>query len=82
MKFDSLVSLVGDLEWFDFATVAQLTGERRATIANQLSRMARAGKVVSLRRGLYALAPHYRRVAIQPASLGAEMIRTGWTRKM
>ena len=69
MHFDQLMSLVGTLPWFDLATVIQLTGERRATVTNQMHRFGKAGKVVGLRRGMYVLGERYRRTAVQPAEL-------------
>jgi predicted transcriptional regulator of viral defense system len=78
MEFDTLLSLVGDLEWFDLPTVTQLTRERRQTITNQLYRFAKAGRIVPLRRGMYALAPRYRRRPIQPASLAGALCRPSY----
>jgi predicted transcriptional regulator of viral defense system len=78
MNFDALVSLVGELEWFDLATLTQLTSERRATISNQLFRLAKAGRILALRRGMYALAPRYRRVPLQPAALANALYRPSY----
>ncbi|MDD5310057.1 MAG: hypothetical protein PHU25_22295 [Deltaproteobacteria bacterium] len=78
MTFDSLVERVGVLPWFDLATVLQLSGEPRATALNQLSRFARAGKIVPLRRGMYVLAERYRRTAVQPAALANALYRPSY----
>jgi hypothetical protein len=69
MKFESLLTLVGDLAWFDLATLTQLGGENRSTLANQLHRWSKSGKVIPLRRGMYALGDRYRRRPLNPAAL-------------
>ena len=60
MRLDEVVDLLGATPWFDLPTVVQLSGEPRRDVVNQLSRWSRAGKVVPLRRGMYALADRYR----------------------
>jgi predicted transcriptional regulator of viral defense system len=57
------------LPWFDLATVMQLSGEKRASVITQLSRWTAADKVVSLRRGMYALGENYQKKPLQPAAL-------------
>jgi len=69
MKFDDIVSAVGNMPFFDLATVAQLSGERRPSLCMQLSRLVRQGKIKSLRRGMYALGEPYRKVNPNPAML-------------
>lgn len=78
MTFDALVGLVGSLSCFDLAMVVQLTGERRQSVTNQLSRLVKAGKVTALRRGLYVLAEHYRRTSVQPAELAGLIYRPSY----
>ena len=78
MKIDELLSWVGDLEWFDLATIVQLSGERRATILNQLSRFVDRKKVISLRRGMYTLAPAYRKSTIESAALANALVRPSY----
>ena len=51
------------------ARIVQLSGEPRRDVVNQLYRWSRAGKVIPLRRGMYALADRYRRVPVPPATL-------------
>ena len=63
------VSLVTNESWFDLPTLVQLSGERRGTLLMQLSRWARSGLVIALRRGMYTLSPLYRRVPLNPAAL-------------
>ena len=73
MKFDHFLQLVGDLPWFDFATVLQLSGEPRQNLRVRLYEWRKAGKLLSLRRGMYALAEPYRRVAAHPALLSNQL---------
>ena len=69
MRLDAALDLLGSLPFFDLATVAQLTEEPHGSLVNQMHRWSRAGKLVPLRRGMYAFADRYRRVAVSPASL-------------
>lgn len=78
MKFGDLLDLVGGLPWFDLATVVQLAGGPRRTALEQLHRFAKAGKLIQLRRGMYALAEPYRRVPIQPAELAGALCRPSY----
>lgn len=73
MKFDRLLQLVGDLPWFDFATVLQLSGEPRQNLHVRLYEWRKAGKLLSLRRGMYALAEPYRRIVANPALLSNQL---------
>ncbi len=69
MRLDAALDLLGSLPFFDLATVAQLTDEPHGSIVNQMHRWSRAGKLVPLRRGMYAFADRYRRVPVSPAAL-------------
>jgi hypothetical protein len=69
MRLDEVADLLGTMAWFDLPTVVQLSGEPRRDVVNQLYRWSRAGKVIPLRRGMYALAERYRRVPMPPAAL-------------
>ena len=69
MRLDTAVDLFGAMPFFDLATVVQLTEEPHATVVNQLHRWTRAGKLLSLRRGMYAWADRYRRTPLSPAAL-------------
>jgi len=69
MKMDNLLDLVGGVDFFDLATIAQLSGEDRTLLRTQLYRWTRAGKVISLRRGMYALALRYQQRALNPAAI-------------
>lgn len=69
MNFDALVSLTGQLPWFDLAMLTQLTGEEKRSITGQLHRWIKAEKVIPLRRSMYTLAERYRRKTLSPAAL-------------
>jgi predicted transcriptional regulator of viral defense system len=69
MTFHELLQSVGRHGWFDLATLVQISGESRDTLRVQLYRWRKAGKLLSLRRGMYAFADAYRRAEIQPAEL-------------
>lgn len=69
MKYGDLLRLLGEQGFFDLASVTQLTGERRETSRVQLSRWCRSGKLVSLRRGMYAFPQAGNAAKINPALL-------------
>ena len=54
MKYNDLVKLLGQEGYFDLATLVQLTGERRENICIQLHRWCKDGRLLALRRGMYA----------------------------
>src|SRR3989339_2002390 len=74
MNIDSLIALTGGLPYFDLQAIAQLSGEPRHTLRVQLCRWAKLGKIVPLRRGMYALGTGYRRHSISPAALANRLI--------
>ena len=78
MTFDAFVSSVAGLPFIDLAAVVQLAGEPRTTVQTQLHRWRKAGKIVSLRRGMYALAQRYRHVPINPAELANQLYRPSY----
>ena len=65
MKFQELVEIVGSLPVFETGLLAAGEGDP-VSIRCQLSRWVRGGRVVQLRRGLYALAPPWRRCDPHP----------------
>jgi len=73
MKFESLLSLVGEQPFFE--TGLLLAGNVDANdVRRQLSRWTRAGKIRQLRRGLYTLAPPHNRVAPHPFLLANALV--------
>ena len=73
MKYESLATLMKPYGWFDLATLAQMSGESRQTLQIQLSRWRKAGKLLPLRRGMYALPELYRSKPISPTELANGM---------
>lgn len=69
MKFETLLKSIRGRGWFDLPTAVQLSGEPRHTLLMQLYRWCKAGKLIPLRRGMYAFAEEYRRQQIQPAEI-------------
>jgi len=75
MKFPELISLVGDEPVFE--TGLLLVGEvNPAQIRKQLSLWVQSGRILQLRRGLYALAPPYQKVKPHPFLI-ANRLRLG-----
>ncbi len=73
MNFNRLLQLIGRRSWFDLPTVVQLADEPRQQVQTQLHRWCKTGKLLSLRRGMYAFAEEYRRADLQPAELANQM---------
>ncbi len=74
MKFDRLLEIVGEEPVFEAGLL--LAGDvDPADVRRQLSRWEGAGKLFQLRRGLYALAPPYRRVLPHPFLVANHLVR-------
>jgi len=73
MKWDALLASLGDQALFDLPTVVQLSGEPRSQVRVQLSRWMGAGRLLSLRRGLYALGDLYRKAALSPLQVANQI---------
>ena len=65
MSFEDLLRIVGDEPVFDTGFLAA-DASRTNGLAGQLDRWRRAGKILQLRRGLYALAPPYQKTFPHP----------------
>lgn len=78
MKYDHLISMLGDQPFFDLATVVQLSGEGKEKIRTQLYRWRKAGKLLSLRRGMYTLVERYRRTSVSPTELANQLYRPSY----
>ena len=73
MKYSDLVKMLGREGFFYLASVVQLAGERRESIRMQLYRWCKAGKLLSLRRGMYAFPETGNSVRINPAELANKL---------
>ncbi len=69
MNYDALVKMLGTEGWFDLASVAQLSGEQRNNLRIQLYRWCKTGKLLPLRRGMYAFPARYSARIVNPAEL-------------
>jgi len=73
MKFADLLNIVEDEAVFD--TGLLLAGNIRKTdLYQQLTYWTKAGKILQLRRGLYALAPPYQKVRPHPFHVANRMV--------
>jgi len=84
MKYEDLLTKLGNHAFFDLATVVQLADERRETVQVQLYRWCKSGKLIPLRRKMYALPEPYISRSINPAELANHLYRpsylsTHWT---
>jgi hypothetical protein len=69
---------VGGLACFDLPLVAQAFPDRRPALLLQLSRWAKDGKVIPLRRGMYTLADRTRKFPLDPALLAQHLCRPSY----
>ena len=74
MTYDELMERLGGQVFFDLAMVVQLFGELRTSVRVQLHRWAKNGRLLPLRRGMYAWPPAYRRVPLNPAVLANALL--------
>jgi len=74
MKFEDLLSQVGDEPVFETGFLLAGSGGA-AGVQRQLSRWVRAGRVVQLRRELYALVSPFRKVAPHPFMVSNRLFR-------
>jgi hypothetical protein len=69
MKFNEIVQTFGDRAWFDFEMVHLISGEASACVHTELYRWRESGKLIELRRGLFALAEPWRHSPVDGACL-------------
>ncbi|HWR11151.1 MAG TPA: hypothetical protein VN445_04985 [Rectinemataceae bacterium] len=69
MKFEKIVRLFKDMIWFDFEMVHLISGEASACVHTELYRWRESGKLLELRRGLFALAEPWRHSPVDGACL-------------
>jgi predicted transcriptional regulator of viral defense system len=74
MNIERLMTLTGMLPYFDLQALAQLSGEPRHTLRVQLCRWVKRGKIVPLRRGMYAFGARYRHHPISAATLANTLL--------
>ncbi len=74
MEFRQLVEIVGDEPVFETGLLLA-GGVDPADVRRQLSRWTKAGRLIQLRRGLYALAPPFQKVKPHPFLVANRMLR-------
>lgn len=72
MRFHELVALVGEEPLFD-SSMLLAAEDSPAEIRRQLSRWVEAGKLVQIRRGLYALAAPFAKARVDPYALATRL---------
>lgn len=77
MKFDELVEIVADEPLFETGLLLA-GGVDPADLRRQLSRWTQAGKLLQLRRGLYALAPPFVRAPALPYVVANRLVRASY----
>jgi predicted transcriptional regulator of viral defense system len=78
MKFESLLQVTRAIPCFDLPLLVQAFDDPRESVRVQLSRWMKQGKVIGLRRGMYALAEMYRHVPLTPAALANQLYRPSY----
>lgn len=73
MDFGSFAKLLWPQPYFDLATAVQLVGQSRHTLRVQLARWSKAGKLLPLKRGMYAFAEPYAAQPVNPAELANQL---------
>jgi predicted transcriptional regulator of viral defense system len=77
MKYEKLQEIVGDEPVFE--TGLLLSGDvDPASVRRQLSRLTASGRLLQLRRGLYALAPPYQKVKPHPFLVANHIVRPSY----
>lgn len=64
---------MGEQVFFDLATIALLSSEKRASLRVQLSRWCKTGRLISLRRGFYGFPEKRPWIKINPAVLANKL---------
>jgi predicted transcriptional regulator of viral defense system len=78
MHYDALIERLSGQPFFDLAMVVQLTRLKKAGLRTQLYRWVKQGKLLPLRRGMYAWPERYRRNPLNPAELANALHRPSY----
>lgn len=73
MEFEKLLQVVGELPLFDTGLLLSVYVDA-GDVRKQLSRWTAVGKLYQLRRGLYSLAPPYRKIQPHPFFIANQLI--------
>ena len=77
MEFERLINIVDDEPVFETGFLLAGNADPKDVIL-QLSRWTKAGRIYQIRRGLYALAPPYRKVRPHPFLVANRMVRASY----
>lgn len=78
MKWLTLLHELGDQVLFDLPTAVQLSSAPTPQVTAQLSRWIGSGKLIPLRRGLYAIGDVYRKTALSSVQVANEVYRPSY----
>ena len=80
MKYGELVTELSGYPFFDWPTVLQMFGRKqaRADLRMQLSRWVKQGRLISLRRGMYAWPEQYAKHPLNPAEVAHALYRPSY----
>lgn len=73
MRFRDLLAQLSIFPYFDMPTVRRLSGQAPNQVRTQVHRWLKTGKILALRRQMYALADPYRKVPISTARLANDL---------
>jgi len=78
MKWDDFYRLIAPLEVFDLTLARQILAQLKPQVVQQLHRWKDAGRIIPLRRGLYALSPDFQKRPLSPLAVANEMYRPSY----
>ncbi len=80
MKYGELLAELGEYPFFDWAMVLQMfaEGSSRGDLRTQLSRWTKRGRLLSLRRGMYAWPKQYAKNPLNPAEVANVLCRPSY----
>ena len=77
MEFEQLIKTVGDEPVFETSFLLSGNADQK-DVTLQLSRWTKSGRLLQIRRGLYALAPPYQKVKPNPFLIANRMVRASY----
>lgn len=78
MRFEELLAWLGNQPFFDLAAVMQVSRESRHNVRVQLHRWIQQGRLIPLRRGLYAWGEKFRKAPLSLPKLANEIYRPSY----
>ncbi len=78
MKWDKFYEQIAGLSVVDLPLVQQVLAKPKTQVVQQLHRWVAGGRVISLRRGLYALSPTFQKRPLSPLHVANELYRPSY----